>query len=112
MTLPTVVTNNFSTKHTTKMKMKYLALVLLASSLTAFTAHAQSAAPFAGGVKLQQGGITNPSMGLTLKAKQTYTGNTTLNFVEPTGTGLLKVTTFGAGTGDVTVTTLDLSSPS
>lgn len=94
------------------MKALYTALVLALVGGFTFTANAQNAAPFAGGVKLQQGGATNPSFGLTLTSKQTYTGNMQLNFVQPTGNGILKVTNWGVNAGDVNVTTLDLSSPS
>ncbi|MBS1902256.1 MAG: hypothetical protein JSS75_00955 [Bacteroidetes bacterium] len=101
------------TIHTTQtMKALSIALVLALVGGFTFTANAQNAAPFAGGVKLQQGGGTSPSFGLTFAAKQTYTGNMQLNFVQPTGNGILKVSNWGTNAGDVNVTTLDLASPS
>lgn len=94
------------------MKTLNTALVLALVSVFALTANAQNAAPFAGGVKLQQGGATNPALGLTMKAKQTYTTDATLNWIQATSNGILKLTNFAAGSGDVSITTLDLSSAS
>jgi hypothetical protein len=92
------------------MKSIKLTAVLGLVALFALTAQAQNPAPFAGGIKLQQGGATNPAFGLTLTAKPTYTGNAQLNFIQPTGNGILKVTNWGSNAGDLNVTTLDLSS--
>ena len=78
----------------------------------AVASQAQLTAPFAGGVKLQQGGATNPQFGIGMKAKQTYTSDVTLNWVQPTSNGIVKLSAFGAGAGDMVVTTLDLSSSS
>ncbi len=102
--------NLLITGHITTMKTLYAVLVLALVGGFALTASAQNAAPFAGGVKLQQGGATSPALGMTLTAKQTYTASTQLNFVQPTSGGILKVTNWGSNAGDVSVTTIDLSS--
>ncbi len=91
---------------------KVLALAAVLTGAFALSAHAQLSAPFAGGIKLQQGGITSPALGLNMKAKQAYSSDATLNWVQPAGNGILKVSNWGANAGDVTVTTLDLSSAS
>lgn len=89
---------------------KVLALAALLTGAFALNAQAQLSAPFAGGIKLQQGGLTSPAFGLQMKAKQTYTSDATLNWVQPSSNGILKVSNWGANAGDVTVGTLDLSS--
>jgi len=108
--------NYYSSNLYTKKQMKTLiiksTLVLMLCSTFVLTASAQLTAPFAGGVKLQQGGATNPQFGIGMKAKQTYSSDFTLNWAQPTSGGILKLTNYGAGTGDVSITTLDLSSAS
>jgi hypothetical protein len=91
------------------MKTRHSVFALLLLSFFFQSAEAQLTAPFAGGVKLQQGGGTNPGFGLSMKAKQTFSGDVTLNWVQPTANGILKVTGFGAGAGDLSVTALDLT---
>lgn len=104
--------NTLTTNTTTQMRTISIFLVLAFVSVFALTADAQNPAPFAGGVKLQQGGGTNPAFGLTLTSKPTFTANTQLNFIQPTSGGIMKIINFGANAGDVSVTTLDLSSAS
>ncbi len=86
-------------------------LVLMLGSFFAFSAQAQMTAPFAGGVKLQQGGAVSPAMGLSLKASNTtpYTSDVTLNFVQPTTNGFMKIAAFGANAGNVVVSAIDLT---
>lgn len=84
-------------------------LALVVSCLLSMSAHAQLPAPFAGGVKLQHGGVS-PALGLTMKALAGYSGDVTLNWQQPTTAGILKVTSFAAGVGTVNVTTLNLAS--
>ncbi len=79
-------------------------------SFFALTANAQLAAPFAGGVKLQQGGAVNPQFGLGMKAAQGYTSDFTLSWAQPTTNGVVKLAGFGPNAGNMVVTTLDLSS--
>jgi hypothetical protein len=81
-------------------------------SVIAISANAQLAAPFAGGVKLQQGGGVNPQFGIGMKATPGFTGNFVLNWAQPISNGVVKLSGFGAGAGDMVVTTLDLSSAS
>lgn len=85
-------------------------VALLLSGFFTLSAQAQLTAPFAGGVKLQQGGAVNPQFGIGMKAKQTYTSDFTMNWAQPTSNGILKMSAFGANAGDLTVGTLDLSS--
>ncbi len=90
-------------KTTTLIKAVFGAALLLATT----TASAQ--APFASGIKLQQGGATDPSFGLTLKSKQTFTASPTLSWTQPTGNGVVKISNFAAGTGDLTYSAVGLS---
>lgn len=83
---------------------------LVVSGLLSMNAQAQLPAPFAGGVKLQQGGVSAPATGLTMKALPGYSGEVTLNWLQPTASGVLKLTSFAAGVGTVSITTLDLAS--
>lgn len=85
-------------------------IAILFISIFALTASAQLTAPFAGGVKLQQGGGVNPQFGLGMKAKQTYSSDFTMSWMQPSAGGIVKLTNYAAGSGDITVTTLDLSS--
>ncbi|MDP4235533.1 MAG: hypothetical protein Q8919_03700, partial [Bacteroidota bacterium] len=92
--------------------MKTSIKITLALAIVSFftvAAQAQLTAPFAGGVKLQQGGVTNPQFGIGMKAKQTYTSDFTLNWAQPTSNGVLKLSGYGVGGGDVVVSALDLS---
>jgi hypothetical protein len=85
-------------------------LALLLLSTIVLTASAQLTAPFAGGVKLQQGGGVNPQFGIGMKAKPGYSSDFIMSWVQPSAGGILKMTNYAAGSGDVLVTTLDLSS--
>lgn len=86
--------------------------MVLLLSVISLSAQAQLSAPFAGGVKLQQGGVTSPGLGLIMKAKNAtpYSADVTLNFIQPTTNGIMKIAAFGAGAGDVTISALDLTS--
>src|SRR5438128_1597121 len=97
------------TKKTMRTLIIKSTLALLFSTTIALTAGAQLSAPFAGGVLLQQGGGTNPAFGLGMKAKQTYTGNVILSWAQPTQNGVLKLSGFGAGAGDISMSALDLT---
>ena len=103
----------FTTKQSTTMRTLYSTLVAFALvAVFALNANAQGPAPFAGGVKLQQAGITAPANGLTLTAKNTvaYTANVGLAWVQPAGNGILKVANFAANAGDITIGALNLAS--
>ncbi len=92
----------------TSINKSILAFALM--SVMALTANAQLSAPFAGGVKLQQGGALNPQFGINMKAAQGLTGDFTLNWAQPASNGVVKMTGYGPGAGTMVVTTLDLSS--
>jgi hypothetical protein len=94
----------------TSINKSILAFALM--SVMAISANAQLAAPFAGGVKLQQGGALSPQFGLGMKAKPGYTGDYTLNWSQPTSNGVVKLMNYGPNAGDMVVTTIDLSSAS
>jgi hypothetical protein len=83
--------------------------VVFGAALLLATTTASAQAPFANGVKLQQGGVTNPANGLTINSKQTFTGNATLSWTEPTANGVVKITGFGAGVGDLTYSAVGLN---
>jgi hypothetical protein len=91
----------------TSINKSIIAFAIL--SIFALSANAQLSAPFAGGVKLQQGGATNPGFGLGMKAKQTYSSDFTMSWAQPSANGIVKMVNFGAGAGDLVVTNLDLS---
>jgi hypothetical protein len=91
------------------MKSTILINAVFGAALLFATTTASAQAPFASGMKLQQGGATDPSFGLTLKSKQTFTANPTLSWTQPTGNGIMKITGFGAGAGDITFGAVGLS---
>lgn len=82
-------------------------------SVFSLLASAQNTAPFAGGVKLQQGGATSPALGLTMKSSNAtaYTTNPILSWLEPSAGGILKVTNWNATnkTGDVAIGSISLT---
>ena len=94
----------------TSINKSILAFALL--SVMALSANAQLSAPFAGGVKLQQGGASNPQFGINMKSAQGLTGDFTMSWAQPAANGVVKLTGYGPGAGTMTVTTLDLSSAS
>lgn len=91
------------------MKSTKLVTMVFGAALMLATTTASAQAPFASGIKLQQGGATDPSFGLTLKSKPTFTASPTLSWTQPTGNGIMKVSGFGSGAGDITFGAVDLT---
>src|SRR5689334_14394984 len=94
----------------TSINKSILAFALV--SVMALSANAQLAAPFAGGVKLQQGGATNPQFGIGMKSAPGMSGDFTMSWAQPSSNGVVKLSGYGPGAGTMVVTTLDLSSAS
>lgn len=92
----------------TTVRMAVLSAIMGACT---FIAHAQT--PFSG-VKLQQGGATDPANGLVVRSNPgDYTtangGNATMRFARPASTGVLRGVTYSSGLLDVNVSAIDLS---
>ena len=84
---------------------------MLLCMFLALAAHAQpNPAPFAGGVKFQHATGLTPAMGLMMKAKPGFLSDATLNWTQPTGNGIMKITGFSGGVADVTYAAINLAS--
>src|SRR5579872_435177 len=103
-----------NTKKQIQMKTTIITTVAIFAMMSYFAlgANAQLSAPFAGGIKLQQGGAGSQSNGLIMKATAAAFngGDYTLTWTAPPGTnGILKYTNTGVSSGTIGMSALDLT---